>query len=235
MKDFNRGGGSSDRRGGGGSGDRRGGSSSFGRRDGGRDFNRGGSDRPEMHKATCAECGSSCEVPFKPMSGKPVFCSNCFKSKEGGDRSDSRRSEGRDSGRSNSRDSFRDSFEEKKMFPATCAECGDACEVPFKPSAGKSVLCSTCFSKADTRSDDRKEDRRNSAPKAPSNEQFEMLNAKLDQILKALNSTTTVKPVAKKEVVKEEKIVEPKKVVKKAAAKKVVAEKKVVKKVAKKK
>ncbi len=50
----------------------------------GRSFSRDdrNSDRPEMHRATCAECGASCEVPFKPLSGKPVFCSNCFKGKE---------------------------------------------------------------------------------------------------------------------------------------------------------
>ena len=31
-----------------------------------------------MHKATCAECGKSCEVPFRPSGDKPVYCSNCF-------------------------------------------------------------------------------------------------------------------------------------------------------------
>ena len=30
------------------------------------------------HKATCTKCGNSCEVPFKPVNGKPVFCRNCF-------------------------------------------------------------------------------------------------------------------------------------------------------------
>ncbi len=36
----------------------------------------------EMHKATCAECGQECEVPFKPTEGKPVYCRDCFKSKK---------------------------------------------------------------------------------------------------------------------------------------------------------
>ncbi len=37
------------------------------------------SDRaPMMHKATCAECSKTCEVPFRPTSGKPVFCNDCF-------------------------------------------------------------------------------------------------------------------------------------------------------------
>lgn len=62
----------------------------FDRRDSGdRGFSRGGSGRggsdsprPAMHSATCAECGNSCEVPFKPTGDRPVYCSNCFKSKK---------------------------------------------------------------------------------------------------------------------------------------------------------
>jgi CxxC-x17-CxxC domain-containing protein len=30
------------------------------------------------HKATCTTCGKPCEVPFKPMNGKPVFCREHF-------------------------------------------------------------------------------------------------------------------------------------------------------------
>lgn len=47
-------------------------------------------DRPSfdgprtMHKATCADCGQTCEVPFRPTGDKPVFCSNCFGEKKGG-------------------------------------------------------------------------------------------------------------------------------------------------------
>lgn len=32
----------------------------------------------EMHKATCAECKQDCEVPFKPIEGKPVYCRDCY-------------------------------------------------------------------------------------------------------------------------------------------------------------
>ena len=35
----------------------------------------------EMHKATCAECGKECEVPFKPTKGKPVYCKECYRKK----------------------------------------------------------------------------------------------------------------------------------------------------------
>lgn len=38
-----------------------------------------GFDKPEMHRATCAQCNQSCEVPFRPNGSRPVYCSNCFK------------------------------------------------------------------------------------------------------------------------------------------------------------
>jgi CxxC-x17-CxxC domain-containing protein len=44
---------------------------------GGRDF-----DRPTMTQATCAKCGKSCEVPFKPNGRKPVYCSDCFRKED---------------------------------------------------------------------------------------------------------------------------------------------------------
>jgi CxxC-x17-CxxC domain-containing protein len=67
----------------------------FGRRVG-RDSGRN-SERPSMHKATCDHCGKECEVPFKPTSGKPIYCSSCFdknqnkdQRKYGSERSDRR-------------------------------------------------------------------------------------------------------------------------------------------------
>jgi CxxC-x17-CxxC domain-containing protein len=37
-------------------------------------------DRPqrEMFEATCSECGKTARVPFRPTSGKPVYCTDCF-------------------------------------------------------------------------------------------------------------------------------------------------------------
>ena len=29
--------------------------------------------------ATCSKCGKACQVPFKPTSTKPVYCSDCFR------------------------------------------------------------------------------------------------------------------------------------------------------------
>ena len=32
----------------------------------------------EFHQAICAECGVETEVPFKPVSNRPVYCRECF-------------------------------------------------------------------------------------------------------------------------------------------------------------
>ena len=44
----------------------------------------GGSRGPrEMFTATCSSCGREAQVPFRPTSGKPVYCSDCFRSMRG--------------------------------------------------------------------------------------------------------------------------------------------------------
>jgi CxxC-x17-CxxC domain-containing protein len=35
----------------------------------------------EMFSATCSSCGREARVPFNPTSGKPVYCSDCFRSR----------------------------------------------------------------------------------------------------------------------------------------------------------
>lgn len=51
----------------------------YGERSGGGGGFRGSSFGPrEMHKAVCSDCGQECEVPFKPMEGKPVYCRDCY-------------------------------------------------------------------------------------------------------------------------------------------------------------
>ncbi len=35
----------------------------------------------------------------------------------------------------------------KQMFSATCTECGDDCQVPFRPTGDRPVLCNNCFKK----------------------------------------------------------------------------------------
>ena len=52
---------------------------SGGRRFGGNSgFRRDNFGPREMHKAICSDCGQDCEVPFKPMQGKPVYCKECY-------------------------------------------------------------------------------------------------------------------------------------------------------------
>jgi CxxC-x17-CxxC domain-containing protein len=35
----------------------------------------------------------------------------------------------------------------KKLFPATCSECGIETQVPFKPVMGKEIYCKDCYAK----------------------------------------------------------------------------------------
>jgi len=189
-----------------------------------RNDKRGGSrDRnTSMHKAKCSDCGNSCEVPFKPTSGKPVFCSDCFSSQRS-DRGD------RDSGRSYDRKPRHFDRGDKQMHKATCDECGNKCEVPFKPTGSKPIFCSDCFSGQD-----------HGGKSGGSSKQFDEINEKLDRILRAIGAPAkkekkekTVKTVDLhldlEDLGEPEKESKPKK--KKAAAKK---EKKAAKKAEKK-
>jgi CxxC-x17-CxxC domain-containing protein len=61
-------------------------SSGAGYSSGGGGYSSGGySDRGprEMFSATCSSCGKEAQVPFRPTSGKPVYCSDCFRSQRG--------------------------------------------------------------------------------------------------------------------------------------------------------
>ena len=35
----------------------------------------------------------------------------------------------------------------REMHKATCGDCGNECEVPFKPAEGRPVYCRGCYSK----------------------------------------------------------------------------------------
>ncbi len=187
-----------------------------------------GFDRPQMHQATCASCGNGCEVPFKPNGSRPIYCRECFK-KDGDSTSSAPMRFDRDSApRSFDR-------EEKQLFKATCASCGNGCEVPFKPNGSKPVYCRACFGNEKAGATDYKEFKRSAPVEDRSKEQFSAINAKLDMIIKALNLSAPAKTVAA-EPVKTSKEVAPKAekavVVEKSAkaskapAKKVAAKKK---------
>jgi len=189
---------------------------------GGRSFGNRDRPRPQMHEAVCSECGKKCEVPFKPTGRKPVYCSQCFaKQKEGSSNSSERRSYGRPR------------FQDKKMFDATCDKCGKRFELPFKPTGSRPVYCSQCFERNNSSLS-----KNNNQASSQYKEQFDMLNSKLDKLIKALipvirakkEQTKAVakkiKPLKKEKVVtKKKKVVAKKKVT--AKKKKVVAKKKV--------
>ncbi len=42
---------------------------------------------------------------------------------------------------------FKRDFGPRDMHKATCSECGQECEVPFKPTEGKPVYCKECYMK----------------------------------------------------------------------------------------
>jgi CxxC-x17-CxxC domain-containing protein len=47
----------------------------------------GGDDRGrpprEMFDAVCAACGAPARVPFRPANGRPVYCRDCYASRQG--------------------------------------------------------------------------------------------------------------------------------------------------------
>jgi CxxC-x17-CxxC domain-containing protein len=38
-----------------------------------------GSNRRQMFRVTCAECGKDTEVPFEPRAYRRVYCSDCYR------------------------------------------------------------------------------------------------------------------------------------------------------------
>lgn len=168
-----------------------GGGRSFGRRD-----DRGPA---EMHEATCNECRKSCQVPFKPNGRKPVYCSDCFKRDEGGERERPQYGEReRPQYGERERPQFgsrfeHSSFDEKRMHTATCDTCGNSCEVPFRPTGKKPIYCHNCFGK-----------NAGSAPMAMANNggnsgntahleaELKRINEKLDAIIEVLNEAAAL-------------------------------------------
>ncbi len=55
-------------------------------RNGGNSFGNSGSGgyagEREFFNATCSGCGRDARVPFQPRGGKPVYCSDCFRSRQ---------------------------------------------------------------------------------------------------------------------------------------------------------
>ncbi len=107
----------------------------------------------------------------------------------------------------------------REMHKAVCDECGNSCEVPFRPSGDKPIYCSNCFEEKGggrtNRPSQRGSGRAGFEKRDNTNkqllEQVTSLNAKLDRIISVLEGSSEKKPVSKKLKVK--------KVVKKASSK----------------
>jgi CxxC-x17-CxxC domain-containing protein len=63
-----------------------------------------------LFKVVCAECGNECQVPFRPNSGRPVYCKECFSKRKGGG------SFGRENDSFSGNTESRGSFRPKKAF-----------------------------------------------------------------------------------------------------------------------
>lgn len=137
-----------------------------------------GNGKVTLYKAVCDKCGKDCKVPFKPTGNKPIFCSDCF--------------EGNSAPRGRSNDKFgrrndRNRFSDKKTYSAICDQCGDRCELPFKPSSDKPIYCSKCFG----------EHKSAGGVDQETKEQINELNRKLDLILETLQEINTPKKVVR--------------------------------------
>ena len=97
---------------------------------------------------TCADCGqaftfTASEQDFYAERGftEPRRCASCRASRKA-----ARNAEGGSyGGGSYSSGGGGYSRGPREMFPATCSNCGQETEVPFRPTSGKPVYCSTCF------------------------------------------------------------------------------------------
>ena len=129
-----------------------------------------------MHKATCSNCGKDCQLPFRPNGNRAVFCSTCFEDQKN---ENPERAERKSFGKPR--------FEDKKVFEAVCGNCGDSCLVPFRPFPGKPVFCKKCFAKDDKVNHTIvKQDNSSNKNIEQIKSQIEMLNIKLDRILRML-------------------------------------------------
>lgn len=128
-----------------------------------------------------------------------------------------------------------------QMHRATCAECNNPCEVPFRPTGERPVYCSDCFGKSQGREPRESSSRNSFAPRESFSQvsaspvakfddkkidelkrQIEEVGKKVERILNLLENTP-------------KKVVAPVELPMNTPAFKKVADKKVVKPVAKKK
>lgn len=86
-------------------------------RSSGRGFGRRDNRDKEMFETVCDDCGKKCQVPFKPSTDKPVYCSECFEKRGGGNESRNRDDRG-----SRRFDSRKSDFRERENFSLSSRE-----------------------------------------------------------------------------------------------------------------
>ena len=108
----------------------------------------------EMFTATCGDCGNECQIPFKPKEDRPVYCRECFQNHKPAESRGDSRSGGRSIHDRNDRNDRGSRFSRgsrderpREMFNATCGDCGNECQIPFKPKEDRPVYCRECFQK----------------------------------------------------------------------------------------
>jgi len=129
------------------------------------------------------------------------------------------------------------------MHQAICDQCKKPCEVPFRPTNGKPVYCNTCFAgkkgTGNNRGGDRFPQKNYDGYRAPIKSDFgsdtgkgtnyelkkqlEILNTKMDRLIKAVETMAGTKTLAveekTKEAVKRTSVMKAKKSVKKTSKK----------------
>ena len=96
----------------------------------------------------CSDCGTAFtfsageqeQFASRGYTNDPKRCPSCRQERKARQYGNSG-----NSGNSYGNDSYRP---QRQMFPAVCAECGKATQVPFQPREDRPVYCSDCYNKA---------------------------------------------------------------------------------------
>lgn len=136
-------------------------------------------------------------------------------------------------GKKNTDKSFRPDNKDRIMYKAICDECGEDCELPFRPTGDKPVYCKSCFEKKKGIGGDRRNNRfpqnrfggqknnfRENAGRENNDElkkQLVILNGKMDQLIGVIEEMASAKPEKEKAAKKKPAAKKP---VKKAPKKK---------------
>ena len=118
-------------------------------------------------------------------------------------------------GRGRSSGGFGGRRDEVTMHKVKCDDCGEMCEVPFKPTASKPVYCNDCF---------KNKGKGSTSNQCNCKDELEKINQKIDLILEVVKGLKTMQDSAKVEE-KTEKKSKTEKVAAKTTKKKTVKKK----------